>query len=276
MTALVAAVAGVGTFLLVTKARPEHLALKLAEYLAPASLPLEARPNEEEPVHRLGPALIGLGWSLQELRLRRLGAIVAGALVGALLAQGDLFVAGPSRSVPALAVLGGAGGLVVFSMWVTNQGERRARRLLFELPVVADSLALHVLSGESVPMAVQHLIDLARGVAADELRSAIGAYREGESLPVVLRTAAAKSAHREAGRLYTLLSNAHVSGGRLAASLSELAVDYRAMLARDLTSEGGRRALTSYGPILLLMVPVALLFLMYPTLAGLGDLAIGN
>ncbi len=36
---------------------------------------------------------------------------------------------------------------------------------------------------------------------------------------------------------------------------------------------GGRRALTTYGPVLALMVPVTLLFLLYPTLVGLRSLA---
>ncbi|MCL1692074.1 MAG: pilus assembly protein TadB, partial [Actinomycetia bacterium] len=70
-----------------------------------------------------------------------------------------------------------------------------------------------------------------------------------------------------------LLAHAHDTGGRLADALGELGTDYRAALARDLTAEGGRRALTTYGPVLALMVPVTLLFLIYPTLVGLRSLA---
>ena len=71
----------------------------------------------------------------------------------------------------------------------------------------------------------------------------------------------------------TLLAHAHDTGGRLADALGDLGTDYRASLARDLTAEGGRRALTTYGPVLALMVPVTLLFLLYPTLVGLRSLA---
>ncbi len=104
-----------------------------------------------------------------------------------------------------------------------------------------------------------------RAIAAD--------HRTGRGLPEALNLASARSAHAEAGRLYDLLGHAHRSGGRLADSLADLAVDYRAALARDLTAEGGRRALAAYGPILALMVPVTLLFLMYPTLTGLAALS---
>ena len=75
--------------------------------------------------------------------------------------------------------------------------------------------------------------------------------------------------------MYTLLTHAHDTGGRLADALADLSTDYRAMLARYLTAEGGKRALATYGPVLALMVPVTLLFLLYPTLAGLRSLA-GN
>jgi hypothetical protein len=66
-----------------------------------------------------------------------------------------------------------------------------------------------------------------------------------------------------------------VTGGRLSDALAELARDLRAGLERDVSAEGGKRALASYGPVLALMVPVALLFLLYPTLVGLRELAGG-
>ena len=81
------------------------------------------------------------------------------------------------------------------------------------------------------------------------------------------------ASHPDASRLYDLLGHAHRTGGALADSLTALAADYRAARIRDLTAEGGRRALASYGPILALMIPVTLLFLMYPTLAGLNALS---
>ncbi len=62
----------------------------------------------------------------------------------------------------------------------------------------------------------------------------------------------------------------------IASLLAAYAADVRAGLARSMTAESGRRAVTSYGPVLVLMVPVALLFLLYPTLVGLRSLATGS
>ena len=136
---------------------------------------------------------------------------------------------------------------------------------------MADTLALHILAGESVATAIGRFTTVARGVAAEELRAVLPMASGG--LEESLRQASVVTAHPEGARLYDLLGHAHRTGGRLAEALTDLAVDFRAGLARDLTAEGGRRALTTYGPILALMIPVTLLFLMYPTLAGLSALS---
>jgi tight adherence protein C len=121
--------------------------------------------------------------------------------------------------------------------------------------------------------ALERFVGGSRGVAAEELGAVLADHRAGRGLAEALNRAAGVAAHAEAGRLYDLLGHAHRTGGRLADALADLAVDYRAALARDLTAEGGRRALAAYGPILALMIPVTLLFLMYPTLAGLAALS---
>jgi len=130
-----------------------------------------------------------------------------------------------------------------------------------------------VIAGESVTTAAERYVASSHGVAAEELGDAMAHHRDGDGVEEALQRAVRRSADPDAGRLYSLLAHAHGTGGRLADTLSELARDYRAGLARDLTAEGGRRALATYGPVLALMVPITLLFLLYPTLVGLRSLA---
>ncbi len=273
MRVVSAAMAGLGLFLIVAGRRSGALVERVAVYLrrtrddhasppAPHAVPVEFR-------HA------GVPWTTRVARARRSAAIAGGAFVGVLMAQGDLFLAGPGRSLPGLAALGGATGALGFSMWLTRRRERRAELLRHELPVVADTIALHVVAGESVATALGMLTGSASGVCVDELDDALAHYQRGASLPEALAEAARETVQPDAARLYTLLGNAHETGGRLADALAELAADYRAGLARELTAEGGRRALAVYGPILALMIPVALLFLIYPTLTGLGELSRG-
>jgi len=175
----------------------------------------------------------------------------------------------PDRLI-ALVVLGCLGGALVARASASTRRQRRSWRLTQELPTIADTLSLHVLAGESVAGAIRRVASSCHGVAADELANAAA---DPAGLEAGLRAAAANSCHPDGTRLYEALGHAHRTGGRLAESLGELASDYRASLVAELTAEGGRRALVSFGPILAFMIPVTLLFLMYPTLAGLSALS---
>ena len=254
MTWLAAIITAFAVFLLVTRIRRVSLSSAVHDYLV--------EPDLEESAHPPVPRDFGfVPWAL------------GGAVVGLLLAQGDLFLSGAGRSAPALAALGAAGGWLVWSSRRTSLTQRRAQRLRHELPVVADAIALHAVAGESVSSALSAVATQTTGVASEEFGAALERHREGASLAESLTESKSATAHPDAGRLYDVLIHAHGSGGRLAASLSELAVDFRSSIATDLTSEGGKRAITSYGPVLALMVPTALLFLLYPTLLGLRALS---
>jgi pilus assembly protein TadC len=255
MTWIVAAIAGAGVFMLTVPTRTASMAAVLEPYLAPR--------DDREKQSRWMPSLPAGGPA----------AAISGAFVGVLAAQGDLFLAGRSQSSTALAVLGAGAGWVLWSMRVTNGKERRARRLRYELPVVADAMSLHVVAGESINGAIRSVVDETDGVAAEELALVLERHESGASLPESLTLAGRTTAHSDAVRFYEALSHAHTTGGRLADALGDLAVDYRAGLERDLTSEGGKRAIATYGPVLALMVPTALIFLIYPTLLGLRALS---
>ncbi|MEZ5175923.1 MAG: type II secretion system F family protein [Acidimicrobiia bacterium] len=256
MTVLVAVLLAGGVYLVVTGGSHPSLADDLGQYLMP-STDADAQPLE---LVRAG-AKPWLPW------------VLTGGLVGILLAQGDLFLAGPGRSVPALALLGGASGYFLWSVRRTNAEERRARRLRFELPIVADAIALHVVAGSSVAAAIRTITVQMDGVAIEELEAVIEEHDTGSGFESCLVSVGLATAHKDARRLYDLLAHAHESGGRLAVMLGELATDLRAGIERDLSAEGGKRAITTYGPVLALMVPTALLFLLYPTLLGLRALS---
>ena len=89
--------------------------------------------------------------------------------------------------------------------------------------------------GELAQWRVPERIDCRFGFvdAAEELRAVHDAYLAGTGLTEALRRATVAAAAPEAGRLYTLLGNAHDTGGRLAEALVDLATDLRAGLERD-------------------------------------------
>ena len=251
---LAAIIAATAVFLVVTRVRSASLSNAVHDYLV--------EPIVEEPARPPMPRDLGfVPW------------VVGGAVVGLLLAQGDLFLSGAGRSAPALGILGAAGGWFVWSSRRTSLKQRRAMSLRHELPVVADAIALHAVAGESVSSALSAVATQTSGIAAEEFTAVLDRHRDGEGLAEALTEIKRTTAHPDAIRLYDVLIHAHGAGGRLAASLSDLALDFRSSIASDLTAEGGKRAITSYGPVLALMVPTALLFLLYPTLLGLRALS---
>jgi Flp pilus assembly protein TadB len=253
LTLAAAAAAGIAAFLLATgRSTPAgRLTARLAAYVghgAPASLTRRAR---------------------SPLTFRRAVAAGTGAAIGALIA-----LAGTGRSAAALAAAGAGCGLLAVNLGAARGRDRHRRALRRELPTVADALALGVLAGEPVGAAIDGFCRRSRGATAGELSAAMERHRDGASLHEALLGAARTTGHADAARLYETLAHAHQTGGRLADRLADLAVDFRAGIARDLTAEGGRRALAVYAPILALQIPVTLLFLIYPTLVGLGELSI--
>ncbi len=252
---LAVALAFASVLLLALAVRRPNLAEFVGTYVEPPSA------SEQQRASRVAVDPSAVAW------------IVTGSFTGLLLAQGDLFLSGPGRSVGVSAALGAAAGWFGFSARRSTLHEQRSRRLRFELPVISDALALQVLSGESVSSAVAAVVDRTHGVAPEELRSVLAAAETDVAFDRALADVGRITAHPDARRLYEVLAHAHVVGGRLADSLLELATDYRASLERDLTSESGRRMVTTYGPVLALMVPTALLFLLYPTLVGLRTLS---
>ena len=254
MTVVVALVAALAVYLVIAGGTRDALADRLGRYLMPTNV-------EPEIVEK------------QRAAVPWLASVVTGGLVGSLAAQGDLFLSGTGRSVPALTALGTVTGYFVWSARRTNAQQRRARRLRFELPIIADAIALHIVAGDSVSSAIRTVAEDMSGVTVEELSVVLDGLDDGDGLASSLTLAVRTTAHKDGRRLYDLLGHAHESGGRLATMLSELAVDLRAGIERDLSAEDGKRAVASYCPILALMVPTALLFLLYPTLLGLRELS---
>lgn len=212
------------------------------------------------------------GFEITTPRLAIRWALVAAlsAFATWLFTGSGLFVTPHSSSIRP-AAFGAAIGAIGFPLWLGRLRDRRSRALLEELPTAVDTLALSILAGRSVRDALIAYRDTTSGVFAWELHRILKADQDG--IAVALQQGATRTAHPEAVRVYELLGHAHTTGGRLASALTDLGRDIRASLQRDITTESGRRALAVYGPILLLMIPVAIVFLMYPTLVGLGSLS---
>ncbi len=196
-----------------------------------------------------------------------------GGFIGLLVAQGDLFVGGPGRSVVGFAAAGAGLGYLGWRIRASSVKRTKDRRFRLELPVVTDALTMQIVSGESVGTAIQHVASASTGEVTASFERVLARTASGASVPASLLEEARNVPHQDGRRLLETLAHAHTHGGRLGDSLADLSTDFRAGIERDLTSEGGKRAVAAHGPVLALMVPTALLFLLYPTVVGLRALS---
>jgi tight adherence protein C len=199
-----------------------------------------------------------------------LGLIVAAALaaLGTLLA-GTINV----LSVALLCVGGLVGGVLGRDWWLTQQVERREQVLLAEFPVVAELLALAVTAGESPAAAIARVARLSGGELARELEGALGRARAGVPLTEALQRLADRTSLDPLARFIDGVLVAIERGTPLAEVLRAQAADVREAGKRRLLEAGGRKEIAMMVPVVFLVLPVTVLFALFPGLISIVSLA---
>ncbi len=285
--------------------RPVRLADRIAPYLADTAPPsrLLARPTATSApftvARRLfGPALrrcdpdvdrlvggsasvrrrlAGLGSDLrvEDFRLEQVVWGAAAMLLGAVLAIGlGLLGAGVDVVLVVAVALGGlVTGVLGRDWWLSRQLAQREQAMLAEFPVVADLLALAVVAGEAPADALQRVCRLTGGEMARDLEYALRRARTGEPLTAALSAVAERSTLESFARFVDGLVVAIERGTPLADVLRAQAVDVREASKRALLEAGGRKEISMMVPVVFLILPVTVLFALYPGLMTLTSLA---
>lgn len=191
-----------------------------------------------------------------------------GALVGAVL--GTAFVTSRGRSPVFLLVvvlLGFAIGVVGRDTVLTRRAARREARMLTEFPTVAELLALAVGAGEGAVGALERVVRLSRGELSDELGRCLADARAGANLPTALAGLAERTGLVSLARFVDGIVIAVERGTPLAEVLRAQAQDVREEGRRQLMEAGGRKEIAMMVPVVFCVLPVTVLFAMYP---GLG------
>jgi tight adherence protein C len=192
-----------------------------------------------------------------------LGTALAGVLLGALAGSVDAVAVGFA------AVLGCVGGALARDWWLSVEVRRREEAMLAEFPVVADLLALAVTAGEAPAAALDRVCRLCRGELGRELGSALAEARAGAALPLALQSLADRTSLEPLARFVDGIVIALERGTPLAEVLRAQAADVREARKRDLLATGGRREIAMLVPVVFLILPVTVLFAMYPGLVNL-------
>ncbi|WP_433166709.1 type II secretion system F family protein [Kribbella sp. CA-247076] len=164
-------------------------------------------------------------------------------------------------------------GVLARDTYLSTQVRRRERRLLAELPTVAELLALSVAAGEGPAAALDRVARSCRGELAEELKRVLGETRAGETLVRALDGLADRTGLLALSRFADGLAVALERGTPLADVLRAQAGDIREAGRRELIESGARREVAMMIPVVFLVLPVTIAFAFYPGAVGIRLIA---
>lgn len=170
---------------------------------------------------------------------------------------------------PVLPVVGAMTGAAARDWRLSRQIAERRDRIRQEMPVAIDLLTLAVMAGEAVPAAFARVGAMLEGDVAREFRHAFGSIRAGASTASAIQELAARLPHPSAARLADCLCIAIERGAPLADALRAQADDLREARRRDLLEMGGRREIAMLVPVIFLILPTIVVFVLLPGLVSL-------
>ena len=300
MGAVVGAGFGLGwvlVFLGLPAQRRPGLDARLAPYLRDAVAPsrlLASMPRSRSRAAEVAAPLIGdlarwvdriMGGSASvRRRLQRAGLapdvegfrgeqVVWGALggaVGTALAIFALVVRGAAvLPVVMLVVASVLLGVITRDQWLTRQASAREQLMLAEFPTVAELLALAVSAGEGATGALDRVCRLSHGELSVELGRCLADARAGANLPTALQGLADRTGLVSLTRFVDGMVVAVERGTPLAEVLRAQAQDVREAGRRAVMEAGGRKEIAMMIPVVFLVLPVTVLFAVFPGFAFL-------
>lgn len=293
--AVLGAVAACGLLLVMARIRAIRrapLELRVLPYLRdlPGALPPSRSAGRPWAPVRLGATALGRllgGDDTLRRRLLRAGLAddvegyraeqvlwgLAGVVVAAAVVLGRA-VRGAERSGATLVTVlvcaaAFAAGVMCRDSRLTSQVARRERRIITEFPSVAELLALAVTAGESPVAALDRVVGRSNGPLSEELGRVLADIRTGETVASAFDRLAARTGLPLLARFSAGLATAVERGTPLADVLHAQAADVREAGRRELIEAGARREVFMMAPVVFLVLPVVVLFALYPGLLSL-------
>lgn len=211
-------------------------------------------------------AQAGLDVEPGTFRGRQLGWVLLGIAVGAL---SVIVVAISGRMSPTIALLplvfGATAGVGYESQLAARVARRRAR-LADELPTTLEFLALCLSAGEGFMDSLRRVASVGSGELTAEFRRAVLAVGTGSPLSDALVEMAGRLQLPGLTRAIDQVVAALEHGAPLSAVLHAQAGDAREDAKRVLIEQAGRKEILMLLPLVFLILPLSVLFAIYPGL----------
>ncbi len=171
--------------------------------------------------------------------------------------------------VLASAVLLTLGGVLARHRRLTTQVRQLEERMLEEFPTVAELLALAVTAGEGPVGALERVNRISAGELSRELGRALAEARAGATLVQSLEGVARRTSLAPLARFVDGVAIAVERGTPLADVLRAQAVDVREAGKRRMLEVAGRKEIGMMVPVVFLVLPVTIVFALFPGYYGL-------
>jgi len=208
--------------------------------------------------------------SVEQFRVEQVIWGAAGLLAGVFVSV-TLIASGRIASPVALAgfcLACSIGGVIARDVALSRTIRHREAVLLAEFPTVAELLALAVSAGEGPIGSLERATSSSRGELARELRRVLDDTRAGVPLTEALGRMSERTALPPISRFVDGVIIAIERGTPLADVLRAQAADARATAKRTLLESGGRREIAMLLPVVFLILPVTVVFALFPGFYG--------
>jgi len=200
-------------------------------------------------------------------RTRQLFAALIGAALGVMLAIAAARNDAPFVPVAVVAIAAGAvGGIAATDALLAHAARRRAARIAEEFPTVVEFLALSVAAGESILDALRRVARTGSGELAGEIERVVRRAAAGHPFAAALAELRDGLELVAVSRLVDQILAALDRGTPLAEVLRAHALDARDESKRRLLEAAGTREVAMLVPLVFLILPVTVLFAIWPGL----------
>lgn len=182
------------------------------------------------------------------------------------------FAGGGGSPLTAVGVVVGSvvAGVVARDQMLSRAADRREQQVLAEFPAVAEMLALAVTAGEGAAAALERVAGLSCGELSRELMICLSEARAGATLPEALQGLADRTGLPSLARFVDGVIVAVERGTPLADVMRAQAQDARDASKQQLIEMGGQREILMMVPVVFLVLPVTVLFAVYPGVSSLN------
>lgn len=154
--------------------------------------------------------------------------------------------------------------------YLTLQVRRYRQKLVAQLPDVCELLSLALAAGEGATQALTRVAAIGEAELPRRLRALLAKVHAGQPLITALQHFGEEAASAPIGRFATAVTTALERGTPLAQVLQALAQDLRGEAREALLEEGGKREIIMLIPVVFIIMPISVIFALYPGLATLS------